>query len=154
GRRRGRRIAQKLPHAQARRHSRRVRIRRRTRPRADSSLAHRCRVMVKFKIDENLPAEVLPLLTGDGHDAITVFDQQLNGSPDPDVAAACRREGRAIVTLALDFSDIRAYPPADYAGIIVLRLSRLDKRHVLLALTRLLPVLNQEPLPGSRVDKG
>jgi hypothetical protein len=48
----------------------------------------------------------------------------------------------------LDFSDIRSYPPADHPGIVVLRLSRLDKHRVLSAVKRLLPTLEQEPLTG------
>jgi predicted nuclease of predicted toxin-antitoxin system len=79
---------------------------------------------------------------------VTVPDQQMGGRPDPDVAAVCQREHRAVVTLDLDFSDIRAYPPADYAGIIVLRLARLSKHRVLAAVQRLLPLLVQEPLSG------
>jgi len=104
--------------------------------------------MLKFKVDENLPAEAASLLAEAGHDTLTVPEQQLGGRPDLDVADACRQEGRVIVTLDLDFSDIRAYPPADYAGIIVVRLTRLDKHRVLLALQRLLPILDQEPLAG------
>ena len=103
---------------------------------------------MKFKVDENIPAEVAAMLASAGYDAMTVPDQQLGGQPDPSVATACRQEARAIVTLDLDFSDIRAYPPADYAGIIVLRLARLDKHRVLSAMQRLLPVLDQEPLAG------
>jgi len=104
--------------------------------------------MLKFKVDENLPADVATLLTQAGHDALTVPDQRMGGRPDPDVAAVCRQEGRAVLTLDLDFSDIRAYGPADYAGIIVMRLARLDKRRVLAAMMRLLPLLDQEPLAG------
>lgn len=103
---------------------------------------------MKFKVDENMPAEVAALLAGAGHDAVTVPDQQLGGQPDPDVAAVCRHEVRAIVSLDLHFSDIRAYPPADYAGIIVLRLARLDKHRIMSAMQRLLPMLDQEPLVG------
>ena len=103
---------------------------------------------MKFKVDENMPAEVAALLAGAGHDAVTVPDQQLGGQPDPDVAAVCRHEVRAIVSLDLHFSDIRAYPPVDYAGIIVLRLARFDKHRVMSAVQRLLPMLDQEPLVG------
>jgi hypothetical protein len=53
-----------------------------------------------------------------------------------------------VVTLDLDFADIRTYPPADYAGIIVLRLALLDKFHALSVLQRLLPILEREPLAG------
>lgn len=104
--------------------------------------------MVKFKVDENMPVEVAALLAQAGHDAVTVRDQQMSGHADPAVAQMCRNEGRALVTLDLDFADIRAYPPADYPGIIVLRLSRFDKHRVLFAVGRLSPTLDQEPLAG------
>jgi predicted nuclease of predicted toxin-antitoxin system len=104
--------------------------------------------MLKFKVDENLPVEVAELLASAQHDALTVGSQRMKGESDANLAAACRKEGRAIVTLDLNFADIRTFPPSDYAGIIVLRLVRLDKYFVLSALQRLLPVLEQEPLIG------
>ncbi len=104
--------------------------------------------MLKFKVDESLPSEAAVLLASAGHDAVTVRDQRMVGQPDHNVATACRREGRVVLTLDLDFADIRAYPPGDYAGIIVLRLARLDKPRVLSVLQRVLPVLEDEPLVG------
>jgi predicted nuclease of predicted toxin-antitoxin system len=94
---------------------------------------------VRFKVDENLPSEAAALLVADGHVALTVLDQQLGGHADPDVAAVCRKEQRALVTLDLDFADIRQYPPGDYFGPVVLRPSRQDKAHVLGVITRVLP---------------
>jgi predicted nuclease of predicted toxin-antitoxin system len=81
--------------------------------------------MMKFKVDENLPMEVAKQLVTAGHDALTVSDQQLSGHVDSEVIDVCRNEGRALVTLDLGFADIRAYPPAAYPGIVVLRLARL-----------------------------
>ncbi len=104
--------------------------------------------MAKFKVDENLPLEAAELLCGAGHDAVTTVQQHMVGSPDTMLAGACRSEGRAILTLDQDFADIRAYPPGDYDGIIVLRLWRLDKPLVLSVLRRLLPALEREPLLG------
>jgi len=52
-----------------------------------------------FKIDENLHEEVAELLREYGHDAVSVYDQQLQGHPDDDVSAVCQRECRAIVTM-------------------------------------------------------
>jgi predicted nuclease of predicted toxin-antitoxin system len=76
---------------------------------------------MRFKTDENLPAEIAEFLRQRGHDALSVGEQGLAGVPDPAVAAVCQAEKRAIVTLDLDFSDIRRYPPEHYSGIIVLR---------------------------------
>ena len=104
--------------------------------------------MGKFKLDENLPTEAADVLRSAGHHAVSVMDQQMGGQPDDNVAAVCQQEDRAVVTLDLDFADIRAYPPADYPGIIVLRLARLDKQRVLSVMQRLAPLVDEEPLAG------
>jgi predicted nuclease of predicted toxin-antitoxin system len=103
---------------------------------------------VKFKLDENLPVEAADMLRSDGHDAQTVHDEHLHGVDDANIAAVCIAEARTIVTLDLDFSDIRAYPPADYSGIVVLRLVRQDRSHVVDALRRIAPMFQSEPLVG------
>ena len=103
---------------------------------------------MRFKIDENLPVEVAELLRQAGHDAATVPEQHLGGSVDSKVAAVCQRESRALVTLDMDFADIRAYPPDEFSGLIVLRLRRQDKAYVLGILTRLLEMFARESLDG------
>ncbi|MBX2997748.1 MAG: DUF5615 family PIN-like protein [Caldilineaceae bacterium] len=82
---------------------------------------------MKFKTDENLPGEIALLLRQVGHDALALAEQSMLGSTDSTIAAVYRAEGRAIVTLDVDFADIRSYPPKEYSGIVVLRLSRQDK---------------------------
>jgi predicted nuclease of predicted toxin-antitoxin system len=99
---------------------------------------------MKFKIDENLPIEIAQLLQESGYDAATVLEQQLGGKPDDNIAQICQQEDRIIVTLDLDFADIRTYPPLEYAGMIVFRLSRQDKFHVLNVCQRLLAVFERE----------
>jgi predicted nuclease of predicted toxin-antitoxin system len=101
---------------------------------------------MRFKLDENLPAEAGDRLRRHGFDAVSVYDQALGGFPDRDVARVCQDEGRALITLDTDFADIRAYPPASYSGLIVLRLQRQDKPHVLEVLERLVPMVASEPL--------
>ena len=103
---------------------------------------------MRFKVDENLPLEVAERLRAYGHDAQTVLEQELGGSDDSRLAALCQREGRALVTLDMDFADIRAYPPADLPGLIVLRLGRQDKMTVLSVLAQLIEVLRSESLTG------
>lgn len=81
---------------------------------------------MQFKLDENLPASLVTLFTVAGHDAVSASAQDLQGAPDATISEACRSEERALVTLDVGFADIRAYPPSDYAGIIVLRLRHQD----------------------------
>ncbi len=101
---------------------------------------------MKFKIDENLPVEIAELLKQEGYDAMTVIEQNLSGEKDPQIASICRKEERIIVTLDTDFADIRTYPPDKYPGIIVMRLVRQDKPHILRVFTGLLGLLSKEPL--------
>ncbi|MHC4167579.1 MAG: DUF5615 family PIN-like protein [Planctomycetota bacterium] len=86
---------------------------------------------MKFKIDENLPLEVAGLLRNAGYDAVTVSEQNLTGTSDANLGAVCQEEKRILVTLDNDFADIRTYPPAKSPGIMVMRLNRQDKSHVL-----------------------
>lgn len=103
---------------------------------------------MQFKVDENLPLEVAELLRQAGYGATTVFEQNLGGKADAEIASVCQREERALVTLDTDFADIRAYPPDQYSGLIVLRVKRQDKPYVLELLARLTEVLSREPLEG------
>ncbi len=104
---------------------------------------------MKFKIDENLPVEVAELLRQAGYDAVTVVEQHLGGSPDPNVARVCQQENRALITLDTGFADIRTYPPNQYAGIIVLRLKEQDKASVLEVCADLVRLLAEESLTNS-----
>ncbi len=105
-----------------------------------------CVVAMRFKVDENLPREVAQLLQQAGHDATSVLAQHLGGSPDTAIAAVCQQERRVLLTLDLDFANIRNYPPEKYAGLIVLRLRRQDKLHILEVCLRFIPLLTTEPL--------
>jgi predicted nuclease of predicted toxin-antitoxin system len=86
---------------------------------------------MQFKIDENLPAELSELIKQSGYGSSTVFEQQLAGANDSQLADVCQKENRILVTLDTGFADIRSYPPKNYPGIIVLRLSRSDKPYIL-----------------------
>lgn len=52
------------------------------------------------------------------------------------------------MTLDLDFADIRTYPPDQYSGLIVLRLSSQSRAHVLRVLQNLISILSQESVEG------
>ena len=99
---------------------------------------------MKFKIDENLPIDIADLLHSGGHDALTVFDQKLIGQDDRRILDICKAEERALITLDLDFSDVRSYPPQEYFGLIVLRLRRQDKAYVREIIRRIIPLFAQE----------
>ena len=103
---------------------------------------------MRFKVDQNLPVEIAVALRDAGHDAHTVYEEALAGTPDPELGAIIQRERRGLVTLDLGFSDIRNYPPRDYQGIIVLRPSSQDKATVVQLFRSAIALLDQESLVG------
>lgn len=122
---------------------------RRNSPASAWSASQRKVAPVKFKTDENLPEEVARLLTDAGHDASSILDQNMGGEPDPDVASVCLAESRALVTLDLGFADIRAYPPEEYPGLIVLRPGRQSKTRVMDMMGKIPPMLEAERVAGT-----
>ena len=99
---------------------------------------------LRFKLDEHLPRAAVRLLAGAGHDAHTVEEESLAGSSDADLIAACTREGRILVALDLDFTDIRRYTPGSHPGIWVLRPERQSIERTLQALRITLTLLDSE----------
>jgi predicted nuclease of predicted toxin-antitoxin system len=100
---------------------------------------------LKLKIDENLPADCAILLRNAGFEADTVADEHLAGADDAVIASRSRSADRV-----LDFSNVRAYPPAQHGGIIVLRPKRQDKRTVLALIERtVLALANRTPAGNS-----
>lgn len=99
---------------------------------------------MKFKLDENLPTDLVQIFRSAGHDASSVFEQNLSGEKDQTLLDICRSEDRVLITLDLDFADVRSYPPDQNRGIVVLRLQRQDKPHVENIIKRLLAVFDSE----------
>ncbi len=104
---------------------------------------------MKLKLDENLGRRATELFREADHDVATVTEQDLGGASDDALIEACRDEGRALVTLDLDFSNVLRFPPNRYAGIAVLRtphpiqLEAIHERAI-----TLIAALKRAELPG------
>ncbi|HNQ22115.1 MAG TPA: DUF5615 family PIN-like protein [Phycisphaerae bacterium] len=103
---------------------------------------------MRFKVDENLPVEVVARLRRSGYDALSVRDQDMVGQPDAALLTACRHESRVLVTLDLDFADARSLSTKADAGVIVLRAARQSRAQVLAVFDLVLRLLAAEPLAG------
>ena len=77
---------------------------------------------MRFLVDASLPRSAALSLRGMGHEAVDVRDIGMRGAPDDAIAAHVRSTQQTLITRDFDFSDIRNYPPGDYAGIVVLKL--------------------------------
>lgn len=105
-------------------------------------------VALRFKIDENSPFEFVQMLRDAGFDAEHALDEALGGKSDATLAAFAQGEGRAIVTLDLDFADVRRFPPADYAGILVLRAEVQSRTRLMAVFAKVISLLAAEQLHG------
>jgi predicted nuclease of predicted toxin-antitoxin system len=76
---------------------------------------------VRFFIDANMPRSIVALMTQHGHEVEFARDVGLGSAPDEQIAARAQATLAALITRDLDFSDVRAYPPEKYSGIVVVR---------------------------------
>jgi predicted nuclease of predicted toxin-antitoxin system len=96
---------------------------------------------MRFKLDENLNARVVPLLEAAGYEADTVLAEGLGGTADRVLFEVCRATGQTLLTLDLDFAQPLRFPPQGTAGIVVLRPGRPTLAAITATLGSLLAVL-------------
>jgi predicted nuclease of predicted toxin-antitoxin system len=100
---------------------------------------------VKIKIDENLSLAHRRLLEGVGHEVADVHDERLSGASDDVLWSHVCAEGRFLVTLDTDFSDVRRFSPGSHPGILLLRTAHPSVSTVSMILRR---VLEEHDLSG------
>jgi predicted nuclease of predicted toxin-antitoxin system len=76
---------------------------------------------MKLKLDENISRHLKPVLIGFGHDVLTAADENLLSHPDTEIAKAAKDENRMLLTLDIEFADLRKYPPGSHPGVILFR---------------------------------
>jgi predicted nuclease of predicted toxin-antitoxin system len=102
---------------------------------------------MKLKLDENLGSFGKSLLVADGHDVMTIAEQQMSGKDDAGVYEVCRDEDRVLVTLDHDFGQTLRFPPEATAGIVVLECKgQLSPAMILARLKELATMLRLRPI--------
>ncbi|WP_437494952.1 DUF5615 family PIN-like protein [Sorangium sp. So ce1014] len=90
------------------------------RPRSSGSDAH--------QTGRDLPTSLVEALVQLGHDADSVQQEGLQGSPNAGVWAAAQADKRFLVTQDLDFSDLRQFAPGTHHGLLLVRLADPGRR--------------------------
>ncbi len=101
-----------------------------------------------FLTDENIYTQIVQAVRSLGHDVMDIKEQNLFGTPDEEIIQIAQRTGRILITSDKDFSNILAYPPSQYPGIIVLRLSRLTINGATQRVVAFLKMLTGEKISG------
>jgi predicted nuclease of predicted toxin-antitoxin system len=102
---------------------------------------------MRIKLDENLGLLGKTLLEADGHDVMTITEQQLSGAADASIYEVCRDEGRVLVTLDHDFGHTLRFSPEATAGIVVLECKgRISPALILARIRELVALLRTRPI--------
>jgi predicted nuclease of predicted toxin-antitoxin system len=76
---------------------------------------------VLVKVDEDLPRQIVEMLSIRGYRALSVLDQGWQGVSDDVLWQRIQAEGCWLITADKGFADLRRHPPGTHAGVILLR---------------------------------
>lgn len=96
---------------------------------------------MKFKLNENLPAELASDLRVLGHDTETVLDAGLRGAADATLLHVAAAEARILLTLDKGIANLLQYPSHEHGGVVLFRPDSSDRRAVLEFMRTFLPRL-------------
>lgn len=103
------------------------------------------------KLDENMARAHARLLSQHGYEVDRVQDEGLSGASDERVWQEVVKEDRIFITLDLDFSDIRRFPPGSHPGLLLLRPESKGRQAVIAVLRRVLQEHRLEDFRGCLV---
>lgn len=89
------------------------------------------------------------MLVAAGHDVCTVAAQGLQGAVDAELLRRCVGDGRALITLDLDFANPVRFSPAEHSGVAVLRMpNKATRAQLERGIATLVEALRRLPLAG------
>jgi len=105
-------------------------------------------IPARFKIDEDLPAEIGRLLHNAGHDASSIVEQRMVGWTDDHVWAAVVAERRSRITADVGFADARRVAVSPAVGIVLLRAVKESRREYVRMMADVLASFPLDQVPG------
>jgi predicted nuclease of predicted toxin-antitoxin system len=106
---------------------------------------------MNFFADECVYKITVALLRSWGYDVLTAQEVGLAGKSDEEILAYAIMHERVLITIDLDFSNIRHYPPQSHKGIIVAKIRPRNANAVHKVLEHLLKNVGLERLNKSLV---
>ena len=111
---------------------------------------------MNFLADECVYSITTQSLRTWGHNVLTAQEIGLAGKPDETILTYAVEHRRVLITIDMDFSNIRRYPPKSHTGIIVLKIRPRSVEKVHNVLAQVLRDVSAEQLGKSLVivDQG
>lgn len=106
---------------------------------------------MKIKLDENIPAELIPVLESLADDVDSVKSEGLAGRDDATVWDAAKSNERFLITQDLDFSDARRFLPGTHPGVLLVRLRDPSRRSLIRCVSAVFESPTAKNLPGAFV---
>jgi hypothetical protein len=103
---------------------------------------------MKFKLDECMDIRLITLFSDAGHDAKTVFEEDLSGRPDKKIYSVSIEEKRILITQDMHFSNPFRFPPIPSEGILVIKNPRQLLRDAKYLVRNLISRLREEDPRG------
>lgn len=106
---------------------------------------------MKILADHCVYGKTVKLLRAQGHEVITLKELNQADAEDSQVLSLAQSLDAVLVTNDKGFGNILMYPPAQYSGIILLRMTAANQQRVHRILLDFLKTHNREALRGARV---
>ena len=104
-----------------------------------------------FLADANVFVPMVEGLREMGYDVLDTKEKNLDNLSDPEIFQLSQEEGRILVTMDKDFSNILLYPPGEHHGIIVVKLYRLKVADATKLFLDAMDEIKPEDIPGNLV---
>jgi predicted nuclease of predicted toxin-antitoxin system len=102
-------------------------------------------------LDHNVPRKCARLLQEWGYESSVLDEHIAADAGDAEVIKLAQELDAVLQTADLDFASILDYPPADYAGIVVMRYEAADEAGITATLKQALIDLYRDDLRGALV---
>src|SRR6267378_2206490 len=106
---------------------------------------------MKLLADECVYNDTTQLLRSWDYDVLTAQEADLAGKSDENVLAYAVRHQRILITIDMDFSNLRRFPPRSYIGIIVSKIRPRIAEKIHAVLQQVLREVDEQRLSKSLV---
>jgi len=104
---------------------------------------------MRFLTDENVFVPMVDVLRKLGHDVLDVKEVKMIGASDEEIYQYGLDEGRTLITMDLDYSNILIYRLGTHYGIVILKLFQLTVEGATRIFRRFIETIDESQIKGA-----